>query len=90
MTAESDSDIGLARIPLATEFGWGWTVAFAIAVFFVLVFVVGLALPAWWGVGVWGVNIPVRVGLRSRQLRVVDRHRQRHQLPRSPAGHPPP
>jgi Ni/Fe-hydrogenase subunit HybB-like protein len=58
MSAESDSDIGIARIPLVTEFGWGWTIAFTIAMFFVLVFAVGLALPAWWGVGVWGVNIP--------------------------------
>jgi Ni/Fe-hydrogenase subunit HybB-like protein len=57
MTAPSH-DEGLARLPLTPTFGWQWTVAFVIAVFFVLVFGVGLALPAWYGVGVWGINIP--------------------------------
>jgi Ni/Fe-hydrogenase subunit HybB-like protein len=57
MTAPSH-DKGLARLPLSTQFGWGWTVAFAVALFFVVVFIVGLALPAWHGVGVWGTNIP--------------------------------
>jgi Ni/Fe-hydrogenase subunit HybB-like protein len=57
MTAPSH-DEGIARLTLTTKFGWPWTIAFAIAVFFVLVFAVGLALPAWYGVGVWGINIP--------------------------------
>jgi Ni/Fe-hydrogenase subunit HybB-like protein len=55
---QPDSDVGIARLPLSADFGWGWTAAFAVSVFFVLVFAVGLALPAWWGVGVWGINIP--------------------------------
>jgi hypothetical protein len=29
------------------------------------------------GIGVWGVNQPGRLGLRDRQLRLVDRHRPR-------------
>ena len=29
------------------------------------------------GVGIWGVNIPDRLGIRHRQLRVVDRYRPR-------------
>ena len=29
------------------------------------------------GVGIWGINIPGRLGLRHRQLRLVDRYRPR-------------
>ncbi len=57
MTARPE-DIGLARVPLSPLYGRAWTIAFAVAALFSLVFVVGLALPAWQGVGVWGVNIP--------------------------------
>jgi Ni/Fe-hydrogenase subunit HybB-like protein len=58
MTAPSHDAGGRARLPLATRFGWRWTAGFSVSVFFALVFAVGLALPAWHGVGVWGVNIP--------------------------------
>jgi Ni/Fe-hydrogenase subunit HybB-like protein len=51
-------DRGIARVALSPDYGWQWTAAFATAMAFVLVFVIGLAVPAWWGVGVWGTNIP--------------------------------
>ena len=51
-------DRGIARVALSPAYGWPWTAAFAVAMAFVLVFVVGLVVPAWWGVGVWGTNIP--------------------------------
>jgi len=57
MTAQPD-DAGLARIPLSPHYGRAWTIAFSTAALFVLVFVVGLALPVWQGIGVWGANIP--------------------------------
>ena len=37
------------------------------------------------GVGIWGINIPVGLGLRHRQLRLVDRHRPRRH---ADLGHP--
>ena len=58
MTADLDHDIGIARVTLSPHYGRTWAVAFSIAVFFVLLFIAGLALPAWQGVGVWGTNIP--------------------------------
>lgn len=56
MTASDDTE--LARLSSRPDFGWAWTIALAVAALFTLVFIVGLALPAWQGVGVWGVNIP--------------------------------
>jgi molybdopterin-containing oxidoreductase family membrane subunit len=57
MTARPD-DIGHVRVPSSPDYGKSWTLAFAVAALFTLLFLVGLALPAWQGVGVWGVNIP--------------------------------
>lgn len=58
MSFSTDSGVGLARVPISAPLGWRWTAAIAVALLFVLFFIVALALVFYSGVGVWGTNIP--------------------------------
>jgi Ni/Fe-hydrogenase subunit HybB-like protein len=48
----------IAEAPLSRRYGPLWRVALAVSGLFVALLGVTLAVSAWWGVGVWGVNIP--------------------------------
>src|SRR5918993_2172479 len=48
----------VADVPLSPHFGWAWWLALLASGVFVALLGVTLAGSAWWGVGVWGVNIP--------------------------------
>src|SRR5687768_2332792 len=48
----------IAEAPLSPRYGPLWRLALAVSGVFVALLGVTLAGSAWWGVGVWGVNIP--------------------------------
>lgn len=58
MTVAEDTGVGIARLPLSAEFGWRWRAALAVATIGVLLLAIALGLPAFYGVGMWGTNIP--------------------------------
>ena len=67
----------IGGIVLKRKITLGWVFGLLIA-FMVLQ---NLMIAATWlfvkGVGVWGINIPIGLGLRDRELRLVDRYRPR-------------
>ena len=78
----------ISSIVLTRKTPLGWFLGFAIAFALLMLFLCGGQLPAvLQGVGIWGINIPVALGLRDRQLRLVDRYRpRRHADLRDPAA----
>jgi formate-dependent nitrite reductase membrane component NrfD len=59
MTSEARTfTTDVAEAPLSPRYGPLWRIALAVSGVFVAVLAVTLAASAWWGVGIWGVNIP--------------------------------
>ena len=67
--------LSLALRPRGARRGW-WGL-FAVALTLLALFVIAVAVTVFIGVGTWGNNIPVGVGIRDHQLRLVDRNRAR-------------
>ena len=67
----------VAQIPLSKRTPLGWVFGFLIG----FALLNGLMMALGWlllkGIGIWGNNVPVGVGVRHHQLRLVDRHRPR-------------
>ncbi|WP_343717168.1 NrfD/PsrC family molybdoenzyme membrane anchor subunit [Inquilinus sp.] len=59
----TDATAKIIRIPLAYPQQRNWTVLFGIACALLLLFLVSAGVLFWWGVGVWGNDIPVNWGL---------------------------
>ena len=62
---------------LTRPLGIGWLAGFALTFSVVMMLFVAIAWLIIKGVGIWGINIPDRMGLRDREFRVVDRYRPR-------------
>src|SRR3954447_20729702 len=53
----------ISAIVLTQKTGWGWLLGFGIAFLLTLMLLVAITYLFAWGVGIWGINIPVAWGM---------------------------
>ena len=67
----------IADAVLTRPIGLGWLAGLAIGMGLLGILMAAVTYLFLVGVGIWGINIPVGLGLRHHQLRLVDRYRSR-------------